>query len=118
MGILLVDPMGNISAACSSPLSFHYCSTEFVEAYALLLAIRMATLHGFGRVCFKGDCLSLISKVLAAVEDLSPLGHMVDLLCSLLSSFEASFVSFIPRRLNKSAHCLARHGFSVSSFLD
>lgn len=46
VSILLVDPMGNIAVACSNPISFHYSSVEFIEAYAFQLAIRLAFIYG------------------------------------------------------------------------
>lgn len=78
----------------------------------------MAALHGFTQVSFKGDCLSLINKVVSPKEGLTSLGHMVVLLQSLLFSFDEFSVSFIPKRFNQSAHCLARHGFSITGFTD
>lgn len=110
-GVVVRRPTGEIR----SGLSYQGYDAEVVEALALLRAVRWAILHGFSSVQFRGDCLSLIHKLLSSVIDLSPNGHLVELIRSLLCTCSSFSFRFVRRDVNGAAHCLASHGMRTHS---
>lgn len=85
---------------------------ELVEALALVHAIRYAHIQGLHshHVTFKGDCLTIVQKVNKQHEDLSPTGHIVQLIKELLAVFPSFSFVYIPRSSNNFAHCFAQFG--------
>lgn len=110
IGVIVRDQTGTFLCGLSGKITGCNSNLEFVEALALLHAMRGAHLSHFTHIQFRGDCQSLLKRMDSLTQDFSNTGHTIDLIKQLLFLFkEASFL-FVHRDLNKSAYCLASFG--------
>ncbi|KAL0425618.1 UNVERIFIED_CONTAM: hypothetical protein Sradi_1096600 [Sesamum radiatum] len=80
---------------------------EMAEAMAARETILLAKRKNWPSVIFKGDCATLIDKILAPVVDLSAIGPIVADIRSSATDFCSISFQFVRRSCNSVAHALA-----------
>jgi hypothetical protein len=91
----------------------HAIDPLHTEAFGLLQGAKMASSLGIGRAKFATDCLILKQALSSSSHDLSRLGALIsEIKFTLETSFIDYVVSYVPRTINKPAHCLATLGLA------
>ncbi|KAK8514666.1 hypothetical protein V6N12_057563 [Hibiscus sabdariffa] len=89
-------------------------SADFVEARAVIHALRFASLKGFKKVIIECDAPAVVSKLKNKLPDFSMLGSILEEAKQLMNSFEDVGVSYVHRLGNRVAHALASFGFDCN----
>jgi hypothetical protein len=92
------------SAAGAVP---HAINPLHAEAFGLLQRAKMASNLGIGRAKFATNCLILKQALSSSSYDLSRLGALISEIKFTLDNFFIDYVvNYVPRTINKPAHCL------------
>lgn len=106
IGVVIRDGNGDFSAAFSKRINGTLGPVSD-EAVAFFYAGDFALISGYFNVIFEGDAQSIINLINKKSNSLVAYGHIIDD-CKRLSSFVKLYSwSFIRRRGNSIAHCLA-----------
>ncbi|GMI79638.1 hypothetical protein HRI_001633100 [Hibiscus trionum] len=89
-------------------------SADFVEAQAVIHALRFATSRGFNKIIIECDALVVVNKLKNKLSDFSMLGVILEEAKQLMNSFEDVRVCYIHRFGNRVAHALASFGFDCN----
>jgi hypothetical protein len=87
-------------------MGFHL--PEMAEALALQRAVTVTVDHGYAKVIFASDCLSLIQRILSSNPDRSSMGTVVSEIKKKVTSFVSVIFQHMKRSLNEAADILAR----------
>jgi ribonuclease HI len=115
-GVVIRNHRGECLVACSE-LLHAVTSLELAEDLAMRRALALASEEGFVQIMVASDCLSVVQRVNSPSQDHSILGVVIQDMKKTASSFISCSFSHISRKLNKSAHVLAKRselfGFAV-----
>ncbi|KAL4378113.1 hypothetical protein GQ457_02G040570 [Hibiscus cannabinus] len=89
-------------------------SADFVEAQAVIHALRFASSKGFKIIIIECDTLAVASKLKKKLPDFSMLGLFLEEAKQLMNSFEDVGVCYVHRSGNRVAHALASFGFDCN----
>ncbi|KAK8570771.1 hypothetical protein V6N13_103175 [Hibiscus sabdariffa] len=89
-------------------------SADFVEAQAVIHALRFASSKGFKIVIIECGTLAVASKLKKKLPDFSMLGLFLEEAKQLMNSFEDVQVCYVHRLGNRVAHALASFGFDCN----
>ncbi|KAK8570772.1 hypothetical protein V6N13_103176 [Hibiscus sabdariffa] len=89
-------------------------SSDFVEAQAVIHALRFASLKGLKKVIIECDAFAVVNKLKSKLLDLSMLDIILEEAKQLMNSFEDVRVCYIHRLGNRVAHALASFGFDCN----
>jgi hypothetical protein len=107
MGAVFRDHIGGCLLVASEPLT-GFTTPELAEAMALRRAVAIAADHGFDKIIFGSDCLSLIQRLQSTGQDRSEVGSVVLDIKQMVASFSSSTFRHVYRSMNEAAHILAR----------
>jgi ribonuclease HI len=115
-GVVIRNHRGECLVACSE-LLLGVKMPELAEALALRHALALASEEGFEQVMVASDCLSVVHHIKSTTQDRSYLGVIIQDMKKMASSFVSYSFFHISRKLNESAHVLAKrselYGFVV-----
>jgi hypothetical protein len=112
-GFIIRDSAGHAVIAGAGNAGLIY-DALMAEALACVTALEAASMNGISRVQLEVDASELRSAIVSTTSDRSVCGMIFSDIRSLLyESFVCSKVSLIPRRVNSSAHELAKSSSSV-----
>lgn len=117
IGVIIRYSTSNILGGLSGRIVGNLASTEIVEAYAFIHAIRLASIYGLQRINFFSDCAVLVQKDVTNIADFSASGNFVDLISYLLPIFYF-FVLSVKCSHNVPTHLLASHGMRCPQFTE
>jgi ribonuclease HI len=115
-GVVIRNHRGECLVACSE-LLLVVTMPELAEALALRRALALASEEGFEQVMVASDCLSVVQRIKSTTQDHSYPGVIIQDMKKMASSFVSCSFFHISRKLNESAHVLAKrselYGFVV-----
>ncbi|MBA0673600.1 hypothetical protein Goklo_007290 [Gossypium klotzschianum] len=96
-------------ASCTYPWE-NISYPTMAEARACLQAIIMVEEMSFQDICVEGDMLTVIRKLIAAVEDRSCIRSLIQEINGRTPKLRSLQFKYVPRKANKMAHGLALEG--------
>uniref|UniRef100_A0ACD5VPV2 Uncharacterized protein n=1 Tax=Avena sativa TaxID=4498 RepID=A0ACD5VPV2_AVESA len=115
VGVVIRDHTGKCLAACSEHHE-EVATPEIAEAVAMRRALIFVAEEGLANVIVSSDCLSLVNRVSALVDDRSLCGPITHDIRQMVRSFNSCTFQHVKRGLNVLAHKLAKFSeFSVCS---
>lgn len=113
VGVIVRDWTGKVIASLRSQRAF-FLDAYLAEAFAALKAVILDKQLGLQRILLEGDAQKVVNDIKGAADQWSSAGLMVSNIRLLLQHFQHWSVSFVPRKFNYVAHCLAKDALKLS----
>ncbi|XP_040987783.1 uncharacterized protein LOC121235501 [Juglans microcarpa x Juglans regia] len=112
VGVIVRDWTGKVIGSLRSQRDL-FPDAYLAEAFATLKAVILGKQLGLQSIILEGDAQKVVNDIKGAVDHWTPTGLMISDIRLLLQHFQHWSVSFIPRKCNGLAHCLANDALKL-----